>query len=39
MQDEIARAVEASLETKLRKADGTWEADYVRLRFTMRKPN
>jgi SAM-dependent methyltransferase len=39
LQDDVARAVEASLETKLRKPDGTWEADYVRLRFTMRKPN
>jgi SAM-dependent methyltransferase len=37
-QDDVARAVEQSLETKLRKPDGTWEADYVRLRFTMRKP-
>jgi SAM-dependent methyltransferase len=38
-QDDVAQAVEASLETKLRKDDGTWEADYVRLRFTMRKPD
>lgn len=38
-QDDVARAVEQSLETKLRKPDGTWEADYVRLRFTMRKPD
>lgn len=37
-QDEVAAAVEASLEPKLRKPDGSWEADYVRLRFTMRKP-
>ncbi len=38
-QDDVAQAVEASLESKLRKDDGTWEADYVRLRFTMRKPD
>ncbi len=38
-QDDVAQSVEASLETKLRKDDGTWEADYVRLRFTMRKPD
>lgn len=38
-QDEVARAVEQSLQTKLQKPDGTWEADYVRLRFTMRKPD
>ena len=38
-QEEVARAVEQSLESKLRKPDGTWEADYIRLRFTMRKPH
>lgn len=38
-QDDVAQAVENSLESKLRKDDGTWEADYVRLRFTMRKPD
>lgn len=38
-QDEVAQAVERSLETKLRKPDGSWQADYVRLRFTMRKPD
>lgn len=38
-QGEVARAVEQSLESKLRKPDGTWEADYVRLRFMMRKPD
>jgi SAM-dependent methyltransferase len=38
-QDDVAQAVEASLETRLRRDDGTWEADYVRLRFTMRKPD
>lgn len=38
-QDDVAQAVEASLEPRLRKDDGTWEADYVRLRFTMRKPD
>jgi len=37
-QDEVARAVEASLENQLRQPDGSWEADYIRLRFTMRKP-
>jgi SAM-dependent methyltransferase len=38
-QNEVAQAVEAALEPRLRKADGSWEADYVRLRFTMRKPD
>jgi trans-aconitate methyltransferase len=34
----IAQAVEDRLAPKLRRADGSWFADYVRLRFTMRKP-
>jgi SAM-dependent methyltransferase len=37
-RDSIAEAVEARLETKLRRSDGSWFADYVRLRFTMNKP-
>lgn len=35
---EIAAAVERRLEPTLRRADGAWFADYVRLRFTMRRP-
>jgi SAM-dependent methyltransferase len=35
---EVAAAVEARLEPVLRRADGSWVADYVRLRFSMRKP-
>jgi len=34
----IAAAVERRLEGRLRRPDGSWFADYVRLRFTMRKP-
>jgi SAM-dependent methyltransferase len=37
-RDEIADAIEKRLEPRLRQADGSWVADYVRLRFTMRKP-
>jgi SAM-dependent methyltransferase len=37
-RDEIAAAIEKRLEPRLRQADGSWVADYVRLRFTMRKP-
>jgi hypothetical protein len=37
-RDEIAEAIEKRLEPRLRQADGSWVADYVRLRFTMRKP-
>lgn len=37
-QDAVARAVERRLEPGLRQPDGRWIADYVRLRFTMRKP-
>jgi SAM-dependent methyltransferase len=37
-RDEVAAAVEARLAPQLRQPDGGWVADYVRLRFTMRKP-
>ena len=37
-RDEIAAAVEQRLEHRLRQADGSWVADYVRLRFSMWKP-
>jgi trans-aconitate methyltransferase len=37
-QDDVARAVEQRLETAFRQPDGSWLADYVRLRFSMRKP-
>ena len=35
---DVAAAVERRLEGQLRQPDGGWIADYVRLRFTMRKP-
>ena len=35
---EIAAAAEARLEDKLRQPDGSWSADYVRLRFWMKRP-
>ncbi len=35
---EIAQAIEQRLAPKLQRPDGSWFADYVRLRFTMRKP-
>ena len=38
-QADVAEAVERRLEPQLRRPDGSWFADYVRLRFTMRKPN
>ncbi|QIK79852.1 methyltransferase domain-containing protein [Sphingomonas piscis] len=38
-RDQIAAAVERRLEPQLRGADGSWTADYVRLRFKMRKPS
>jgi SAM-dependent methyltransferase len=38
-RDEIAAEVEERLRPKLRQPDGSWIADYVRLRFTMRKPD
>jgi SAM-dependent methyltransferase len=34
----IASAVERRLAPKLQRPDGSWFADYVRLRFSMRKP-
>lgn len=37
--DAIAAAAEARAAPKLRQPDGRWIADYVRLRFTMRKPS
>ena len=37
-RDSVAAAVEARLAPQLRQPDGGWVADYVRLRFTMRKP-
>jgi SAM-dependent methyltransferase len=37
-RDDVAAAVEARLAPALRQADGSWCADYVRLRFSMRKP-
>ena len=37
-QAAIAHAVERRLEPELRQPDGSWVADYVRLRFSMRKP-
>jgi SAM-dependent methyltransferase len=38
-RDEVATAIENRLEPQLRRADGSWFADYVRLRFIMRKPS
>jgi SAM-dependent methyltransferase len=38
-RDDIAVAVERRLAPILQQADGSWVADYVRLRFTMRKPD
>lgn len=37
-RDGVAAAVEARVAPALRQADGTFCADYVRLRFSMRKP-
>jgi len=37
-QAAIAQAVEAKLAPQLQQPDGSWLADYVRLRFSMRKP-
>ena len=37
-RDDVAAGVEARLRPALQQPDGTWVADYVRLRFTMRKP-
>lgn len=37
-RDDVAAGVEKRLADTLRKPDGSWFADYVRLRFSMRKP-
>ena len=37
-REDIALAVERRLQPILQQADGGWNADYVRLRFKMRKP-
>jgi SAM-dependent methyltransferase len=37
-RDEVAAAIEARLRPVLLKPDGIWVADYVRLRFSMRRP-
>ena len=37
-RDDIAAAVEARVAPALQQPDGSWNADYVRLRFSMRKP-
>lgn len=37
-QPAIAEAVERRLAPQLQQPDGSWLADYVRLRFTMKKP-
>ena len=37
-RDEIADAVERRLEPALRRPDGSWFADYVRLRFATKRP-
>jgi SAM-dependent methyltransferase len=37
-RDEVAAAIEKRLQPRLQQEDGSWIADYVRLRFTMRKP-
>lgn len=36
---DIAAAIERRLAPQLRQPDGSWSADYVRLRFIMRKPH
>ena len=38
-RDEVAGAIEARLAPTLLQADGSWVADYVRLRFSMRRPD
>jgi SAM-dependent methyltransferase len=35
----VAAAIEARLQPLLQQPDGSWSADYVRLRFTMKKPD
>jgi trans-aconitate methyltransferase len=37
-REEVAEAVQRRLAGTLQAPDGSWYADYVRLRFTMRKP-
>lgn len=37
-REAIATAVERRVASQLQRHDGSWFADYVRLRFTMRKP-
>lgn len=37
-RDQVAAAVEERVAPKLKQADGSWCADYVRLRFSMHKP-
>jgi SAM-dependent methyltransferase len=38
-KEAVAAGVEARLQPQLQQPDGGWTADYVRLRFTMRKPD
>jgi len=38
-RDVVAAAIENRLEPQLRRSNGRWFADYVRLRFIMRKPS
>ena len=38
-RDVVAAAIERRLEPQLRRSNGSWFADYVRLRFIMRKPS
>jgi SAM-dependent methyltransferase len=37
-REAVAAAIEARLQPLLQQPDGSWRADYVRLRFAMRKP-
>lgn len=37
-REDVAAAVEARVAPVLQQPDGSWNADYVRLRFSMRKP-
>ena len=38
-RDDIAAGVERRVADLLRQPDGSWNADYVRLRFSMKKPD
>jgi len=38
VHDDVAAAIERRLAPMLQRPDGSWFADYVRLRFSMRKP-